>query len=85
MKLEILKCFDEIDMNQHCILACHRVVFVIFTGVILYGTQDEANTGDFLSLNLVNGYLQFRYDLGSGIANITYVPSPCLVYDFFCS
>ena len=40
-------------------------------GVILYGTQDEANTGDFLSLSLVNGYLQFRYDLGSGIANIT--------------
>lgn len=27
--------------------------------------------GDFISLNLINGHVQFRYNLGSGIANIT--------------
>nr|XP_018901101.1 PREDICTED: agrin-like isoform X3 [Bemisia tabaci] len=44
-------------------------------GVILYNGQMTNGKGDFISLNLVNGYLQFRFDLGSGIANIT-TPEP---------
>jgi len=41
--------------------------------VILYGSQSSAPTGDYLSLNLVDGVLQLRYDLGSGSANIVSV------------
>ncbi|XP_076059065.1 agrin-like isoform X2 [Oratosquilla oratoria] len=40
-------------------------------GVILYEGQGPVDKGDFISLNLVNGYVQFRFDLGSGVANIT--------------
>jgi hypothetical protein len=40
-------------------------------GVLIYGTQEGTNKGDFISLNLVDERLQFRYNLGSGIANIT--------------
>ncbi len=31
----------------------------------------DSGSGDFFSLGLVNGYIQFKYDLGSGLANIT--------------
>ncbi|XP_065218165.1 agrin-like isoform X2 [Planococcus citri] len=40
-------------------------------GVLLYNGQLHNRRGDFISVNLVNGFVQFRYDLGSGIANIT--------------
>ncbi|CAH1773592.1 unnamed protein product [Owenia fusiformis] len=40
-------------------------------GMLLYVGQQPDGKGDFLSLNLVNGHLQFRFDLGSGHANIT--------------
>lgn len=40
-------------------------------GLILYNGQMKNGRGDFISLNLVQGYLQFRFNLGSGIANIT--------------
>ncbi|KAK2165282.1 hypothetical protein LSH36_52g01014 [Paralvinella palmiformis] len=44
-------------------------------GVLFYIQQDHNklsySTGDFMSLNLVNGHLQLRYNLGSGSANIT--------------
>lgn len=43
------------------------------TGVLLYGSQDNVPKGDFLSLNLINQQLQLRYNLGSGLANITLV------------
>ena len=41
-------------------------------GVLLYGVQEDKplNQADFLSLSLTDGYLQFRYDLGSGMADI---------------
>lgn len=41
------------------------------TGLLLYDGQLVGGRGDFISLNLVNGYVQFRFDLGSGTANIT--------------
>nr|XP_022901915.1 agrin-like isoform X3 [Onthophagus taurus] len=40
-------------------------------GLILYNGQMKNGRGDFISLNLVHGYVQFRFNLGSGIANIT--------------
>ncbi|XP_029165671.1 agrin-like isoform X4 [Nylanderia fulva] len=40
-------------------------------GLLLYNGQLDNGKGDFISLNLVNGRLEFRFNLGSGIANIT--------------
>lgn len=40
-------------------------------GILLYNGQLKNGRGDFISLNLIHGYLQFRFNLGSGIANIT--------------
>lgn len=40
-------------------------------GLLLYNGQFKNGRGDFISLNLVDGYVQFRFNLGSGIANIT--------------
>ncbi|XP_058793471.1 agrin-like isoform X2 [Phymastichus coffea] len=40
-------------------------------GLLLYNGQLNNGRGDFISLNLVQGKLQFRFNLGSGIANIT--------------
>ena len=39
-------------------------------GLFLYNGQKMDRTGDFISLNLVNGYVEFRFDLGSGAAVI---------------
>ncbi|XP_063395298.1 agrin-like isoform X4 [Cydia fagiglandana] len=41
------------------------------SGMLLYTGQSNIAKGDFITINLVNGYLQFRYNLGSGVANIT--------------
>jgi hypothetical protein len=35
------------------------------------GSDSDSGSGDFFSLSLVAGYIQFKYDLGSGLANIT--------------
>ena len=39
-------------------------------GIILYNGQ-EMGKGDYITLLLTNGYIQFFFDLGSGMANIT--------------
>ncbi|CAN7986822.1 unnamed protein product [Ixodes hexagonus] len=36
-------------------------------GLLLYNGQQEDGGGDFISLGLTNGYLEFRFELGSGI------------------
>ncbi|KAM6434636.1 basement membrane-specific heparan sulfate proteoglycan core protein isoform 6-T6 [Liasis olivaceus] len=38
------------------------------SGLILFSGGDGAPVADFVSLNLVNGHLEFRYELGSGTA-----------------
>ena len=49
--------------------------FNIFAdGMLLYNGQTSNGNGDFLSLNLVDGLIQYRYDLGSGVANLTSAP-----------
>lgn len=44
-------------------------------GLIFYNGQKSDGKGDFISLSLNNGYLEFRYDLGKGPATIR---SACL-------
>ncbi|XP_061592745.1 agrin-like [Cololabis saira] len=39
-------------------------------GVIFYNGQKSDGRGDFISLSLNNGFLEFRYDLGKGPATI---------------
>lgn len=39
-------------------------------GVLLY--SDDAGSGDFLAINLVDRYVEFRFDCGSGGAVIRY-------------
>ncbi|CAH0561782.1 unnamed protein product [Brassicogethes aeneus] len=40
-------------------------------GLIVYNGQMKNGRGDFISLNLARGHLQFRFNLGSGVANLT--------------
>ncbi|XP_049859023.1 agrin-like [Schistocerca gregaria] len=40
-------------------------------GMLFYNGQMANGKGDFISLELINGHVQFQYDLGSGPANIT--------------
>ncbi|CAL4063227.1 unnamed protein product [Meganyctiphanes norvegica] len=35
-------------------------------GILLYSQQQKEGSGDFISLSLVDGYVEFRYNLGSG-------------------
>lgn len=35
-------------------------------GILLYSGHEES--GDFIALSLVNGYVEFMFDLGSGAA-----------------
>lgn len=39
-------------------------------GLLLYNGQLSSGRGDFISLNLVGGELEFRFNLGSGMAVI---------------
>lgn len=39
-------------------------------GIILFNSQEEDGSGDFVSLTLNQGYVELRYDLGSGLAVI---------------
>ena len=39
-------------------------------GLIFYNGQKSDGKGDFISLSLSDGYLEFRYDLGKGPAVI---------------
>lgn len=36
-------------------------------GVIMFAQEKYDGTGDFIAILLVNGYLEFRYDLGDGV------------------
>ncbi|XP_056008873.1 LOW QUALITY PROTEIN: agrin-like [Ostrea edulis] len=39
-------------------------------GIITFASQYPNGTGDFIAVTVVKGYLEFRYDLGSGLALI---------------
>ena len=40
-------------------------------GLLLYNGGQSSGSGDFISINIINGYVQLSYDLGSGVARIT--------------
>lgn len=40
-------------------------------GLLLYNGQNSTGSGDFVALTLVNGFLLFSYNLGSGAVNIS--------------
>lgn len=40
-------------------------------GIILYDQQKADGQGDFVSLALIDGFVQFRYNLGNGPVTIT--------------
>ncbi|XP_022236404.1 agrin-like isoform X1 [Limulus polyphemus] len=40
-------------------------------GLLLYNGQESPPGGDFVSLNLVDGFVQLRFDLGSGVASVS--------------
>ena len=43
-------------------------------GLILYnGQKSNSSRGDFISINLVNGSVQYKFNLGSSIPNVRYV------------
>ena len=54
-------------------------------GLIFYNGQKTDGKGDFISLSLSDGYLEFRYDLGKGpavirsVAGATATASPSLI------
>ncbi|XP_050313632.1 agrin-like isoform X2 [Anthonomus grandis grandis] len=37
-----------------------------YDGILLYNAENEDGTGDFVSLSLVNGFVEFKYNLGHG-------------------
>ncbi|CAB3372768.1 Hypothetical predicted protein [Cloeon dipterum] len=41
------------------------------SGLLLYNGQMDGGRGDFVSINLVNSHVQFKFNLGSGHASIT--------------
>ena len=42
-------------------------------GLILYNGYTEDRNGDFIALSMVNGHLEYRFDLGTGPAIIRYM------------
>ena len=66
--------FLELPTLSHVSKAFHIEVWFLAkraNGLILYNGQNSNGNGDFLAINLVNGHVQLRYDLGSGVANLT--------------
>ena len=66
--------FLELPTLNHVGKAFHIEIWFLCqqpNGLILYNGQNTNGNGDFLSINLVEGHVQLRYDLGSGFANLT--------------
>ncbi|XP_028309184.1 basement membrane-specific heparan sulfate proteoglycan core protein isoform X2 [Gouania willdenowi] len=54
---------------------------VLYTGMILYNGQRRSTGADFISLGLVGGRVEFRFDVGSGMATIR-DPNPVKLGEF---
>uniref|UniRef100_A0AAV2LZ82 Basement membrane-specific heparan sulfate proteoglycan core protein n=1 Tax=Knipowitschia caucasica TaxID=637954 RepID=A0AAV2LZ82_KNICA len=54
---------------------------ILYAGMILYNGQKRSTGADFVSLGLVGGRLEFRFDVGSGMATIR-DPNPIKVGEF---
>lgn len=51
-----------------CYLLIYLSLFIL--GLILYNGQQSGGSGDFVSLGLNGGFVEFRFDVGSGPAVI---------------
>ena len=49
-------------------------------GVLLYNGGQSSGSGDFISINIINGIVQLSYDLGSGVAKISSLRSEPIIY-----
>ncbi|KAF1390064.1 hypothetical protein PFLUV_G00054230 [Perca fluviatilis] len=54
---------------------------ILYAGMILYNGQRRTTGADFISLGLVGGRLEFRFDVGSGMASIR-DPNPVKLGEF---
>ncbi|XP_031421932.1 basement membrane-specific heparan sulfate proteoglycan core protein isoform X9 [Clupea harengus] len=54
---------------------------LLYAGMILYNGQKRTTGADFISLGLVGGRPEFRFDVGSGMATIRY-PTPIRLGEF---
>ncbi|XP_073326188.1 basement membrane-specific heparan sulfate proteoglycan core protein [Pagrus major] len=54
---------------------------ILYAGMILYNGQRRTTGADFISLGLVGGRLEFRFDVGSGMATIR-DPNPIKLGEF---
>ncbi|XP_053705091.1 basement membrane-specific heparan sulfate proteoglycan core protein isoform X1 [Synchiropus splendidus] len=54
---------------------------ILYAGMILYNGQRRSTGADFISLGLVGGRLEFRFDVGSGMATIR-DPTPIKLGEF---
>ncbi|XP_060913974.1 basement membrane-specific heparan sulfate proteoglycan core protein isoform X6 [Labrus mixtus] len=54
---------------------------ILYAGMILYNGQRRTTGADFISLGLVGGRLEFRFDVGSGMASIR-DPNPIKLGEF---
>ncbi|KAG0728646.1 Agrin [Chionoecetes opilio] len=63
LEIKKIKAYNKVQVE---------LVFRTFTdsGILLYSQQQRDGSGDFLSLALVDGFVEFRYNLGSGPALI---------------
>ncbi|KAM9505209.1 basement membrane-specific heparan sulfate proteoglycan core protein-like isoform 17-T17 [Salvelinus alpinus] len=54
---------------------------ILYAGMIIYNGQKRTMGADFISLGLVGGRPEFRFDVGSGMATIRY-PTPIKLGEF---
>ncbi|XP_077465112.1 basement membrane-specific heparan sulfate proteoglycan core protein [Stigmatopora argus] len=54
---------------------------ILYAGMIIYNGQKRTTGADFISLGLVGGRLEFRFDVGSGMATIR-DPNPVKLGEF---
>ncbi|KAK3873150.1 hypothetical protein Pcinc_021789, partial [Petrolisthes cinctipes] len=61
LEVKKIKAYNKVQVEME---------FRTFTdsGLLLYSQQEEDGSGDFLSLAIVDGFVEFRYNLGSGPA-----------------
>lgn len=66
IRLQPLKAYHKLSIE---------IEFVSYSedGILLYNQQRADGRGDFVSIALVNGFVEFRYNLGSGFALLTSV------------
>ncbi|XP_047103716.1 pikachurin-like [Schistocerca piceifrons] len=61
VQLQCLKAYNKLNIEMEFISYAND-------GLLLYNQQKEDGIGDFVSLAIIEGYVEFRYDLGNGAA-----------------